>query len=66
MSDVDVVRAWKDEEFRLSLSDADRAELPTNPAGLIELSDDEIQGGGGRTLGSLCCGPTTSPLVCRP
>jgi mersacidin/lichenicidin family type 2 lantibiotic len=43
MSNVDVIRAWKDEEYRNSLSDAERAALPANPAGLIELTAAELQ-----------------------
>lgn len=39
MSAFDVVRAWKDEEYRLALSEAQRAELPANPAGIVELAD---------------------------
>jgi mersacidin/lichenicidin family type 2 lantibiotic len=38
MSHVNIIRAWKDEEYRSSLSDAERALLPDNPAGLIELT----------------------------
>ena len=39
MSKVDVIRAWKDEEYRLSLTEQERAQLPAHPAGLIELED---------------------------
>ena len=39
MTHLDIIRAWKDEEYRLSLSEAERALLPANPAGLIELTD---------------------------
>jgi len=48
MTHLDIIRAWKDEEYRLSLSDAERALVPTHPAGLTELTDVElgaIQGG---------------------
>jgi mersacidin/lichenicidin family type 2 lantibiotic len=38
-----IIRAWKDPEYRLSLSDEDQALLPENPAGAIELSDDELE-----------------------
>jgi mersacidin/lichenicidin family type 2 lantibiotic len=38
---VDIVRAWKDEEYRKSLSAAERATLPESPAGLIELTEDD-------------------------
>jgi mersacidin/lichenicidin family type 2 lantibiotic len=42
MSHVNVVRAWKDEEYRLSLTDAERAQLPENPAGFLELSETDL------------------------
>ena len=42
MSHRNIIRAWKDPEYRLSLSEAERATLPSNPAGLIELSDAEL------------------------
>ena len=49
MSNLDIVRAWKDEEYRLSLSEEVRAQLPENPAGLIELSESDMQmAAGGR------------------
>ena len=38
----DIIRAWKDEEYRLSLSDAERALLPDHPSGLITLTDAEL------------------------
>jgi mersacidin/lichenicidin family type 2 lantibiotic len=37
-----IVRAWKDAEYRKSLSAAERAQLPINPAGLVELSDAQL------------------------
>jgi mersacidin/lichenicidin family type 2 lantibiotic len=42
MRKLDIVRAWKDEDYRMSLSEAERGMLPTNPAGLIEISDGEL------------------------
>jgi mersacidin/lichenicidin family type 2 lantibiotic len=47
MSNLDIVRAWKDEEYCSSLSDLQRASLPENPAGLIELTDAQLAGAGG-------------------
>jgi mersacidin/lichenicidin family type 2 lantibiotic len=47
---MNIIRAWKDEEYRMSLSDEERSLLPDNPAGPMELSDaelDSIVGGGG-------------------
>ena len=49
MCKLDVVRAWKDEDYRMSLSDAERRMLPTNPAGLIEISDSDLGLVGGGT-----------------
>ena len=43
MSKIDTIRAWKDEAYRRSLSEAELAKLPQNPAGLIELSDNEME-----------------------
>jgi mersacidin/lichenicidin family type 2 lantibiotic len=40
---VDIARAWKDEEYRRSLSDAERAQLPPHPAGLIELTENDLE-----------------------
>ena len=36
---IDVVRAWRDEEYRNSLTEEQRAGLPENPAGLSDVSD---------------------------
>ncbi len=42
MSRLDIIRAWKDEDYRRSLSEAERAQLPTHPAGLIEIDDTDL------------------------
>lgn len=42
MSTTDVIRAWRDEEYRLSLSAEERATLPQHPAGEIELRDEDV------------------------
>ena len=44
MSIKNIIRAWKDEDYRLNLSEAERALLPEHPAGLIELSGAEMDG----------------------
>jgi len=49
---VDVIRAWKDERYFLSLTADQRQALPAHPAGMIELSDDDLRqafGGSGST-----------------
>jgi mersacidin/lichenicidin family type 2 lantibiotic len=35
---LDIIRAWKDPEYRLSLSEADLAHLLENPAGSLKLA----------------------------
>ena len=42
MSHCNTIRAWKDEQYRLSLSEAERAQMPAHPAGIIELRDPEL------------------------
>jgi len=59
MNKIDIIRAWKDAEYRESLSDAQRAALPENPAGLMELPAE--------ALGSIAGGkPDFRPVMVRP
>lgn len=53
MSIADIIRAWKDEEYRRSLSPEELTLLPMHPAGQVELSDLELETihGGGTVLG---------------
>jgi len=44
MSLDQIIRAWKDEEFRNSLTTEQRSLLPANPAGLLELTDEALDG----------------------
>jgi mersacidin/lichenicidin family type 2 lantibiotic len=39
---IDVVRAWKDPEYRKTLTSEELASLPANPAGASEVSDEEL------------------------
>ncbi len=41
---LDIVRAWKDESYRASLSEDQLALLPANPIGEVELSDSDLAG----------------------
>lgn len=59
MSQQNIIRAWKDAEYRNSLSAAERAALPDNPAGLIDLTPEELGAVAGGmvnwyTLGGRC------------
>jgi len=59
MTKVDIIRAWKDEEYFLSLSEAQRAALPANPAAAIDLSDADLRGvsGGSGSTNTDCSFP---------
>lgn len=76
MSDFDIARAWRDPKYRRSLTDEQRAKLPENPAGLVELTDEDLAAASGAagfpiittaitctaTL-FLCC-PITTAITC--
>lgn len=63
---MDIIRAWKDADYRNSLSEAERAALPAHPAGdLVALTDADL----GLAVGGLggaepsCIRPYTQPSV---
>ena len=41
---IDVVRAWKDAEYRESLSSEQLALVPAHPAGEVELAEEDLLG----------------------
>lgn len=47
MSHENIIRAWKSADFRNSLSAEERAFLPENPAGLLELTDTDLSAAAG-------------------
>lgn len=57
LTDEEILRAWKDEEYRMSLSEEQRQYAGENyPAGELELSDEELeQIAGGRAGQGSCC-----------
>ena len=61
MSVEQIIRAWKDEDFRHSLSAAERALLPEHPAGLIDLTAAELDALSG---GFDATRPTKDPWLC--
>ena len=58
MSHNHIIRAWKDADYRDRLSAEERAQLPENPAGLVELTCEELTSvdgsSGSRTTGIPC------------
>ncbi len=59
MRHLDIVRAWKDEEYRASLTDQERALLPDHPAGLLKLDEEQMRAVVGQ-------GPTTTATTKLP
>ncbi len=58
MKKEQIARAWRDSEFYASLSEAERAQLPESPVGIVEVDDEvlaSITGGCGNKTG--CSGP---------
>jgi mersacidin/lichenicidin family type 2 lantibiotic len=43
MSIQDIIRAWKDADYRQSLSEDEQALLPEHPAGVIELHAGDLE-----------------------
>ncbi len=54
MSENDIIRAWKDEDYRNSLTEEQKERLPENPAGLIELTDDDMSSMSGGAMHTSC------------
>ena len=68
MKKIDVVRAWRDEEYRNSLTPEELASLPENPAGLAVVQDSVLRSvTGGCSWGagnySLQCFPGSTAYV---
>jgi len=49
----DITRAWKDETYRQTFSEEERTLLPANPAGELELNEQDLV----ETAGGLCPPP---------
>ena len=70
MTRLDVIRAWKDDEYRASLKDSELAMLPSHPAGAVELLPDDCASGGADQLSypglCTCIGicPYTADMMC--
>ena len=58
MSKPDVIRGWKDDEYRASLRDSELVLLPANPAGVVELLLDDPDSPGASE------NPLTYPGMC--
>jgi mersacidin/lichenicidin family type 2 lantibiotic len=57
-----VISAWKSERYRTSLSDAERDQLPVHPAGIADLTDEELGEVAGGTIVTVTCGCTSGSI----
>jgi len=61
MKKNDVIRAWRDEEYRSSLSEQELAALPEHPAGILAVDDEVLQ-----NITGGCGFKTTFVMSCVP
>jgi mersacidin/lichenicidin family type 2 lantibiotic len=64
MKKIDIARAFRDEDYYLSLSAAERASLPPHPAAAFELNTDQLRATSGGTNTDLSCGATPICTFC--
>ena len=66
MSKPDIIRPWKDAEYRNSLSKEQQAQLPESPIGEVELSLDDLDqvAGAGGTYSMLTAGCCQCSCLC--
>lgn len=68
---IDVARAWRDQDYFLTLSEEERAELGAHPAGALSLLEDSVLKsitGGCGSADTHVYGPcdTSGTAVCTP
>jgi mersacidin/lichenicidin family type 2 lantibiotic len=66
MKQEEIIRAWKDEDYRSSLNETQLRALPEHPSGLIELSGEEMATVGGQTTSVVPAMIYVSALLCWP
>lgn len=59
MKKVDIILAWKNATYRESLTEEQRALIPANPAGMLELTDTDLASISGGVYQSESPGTTT-------
>lgn len=55
---IDLARAWRDEDYYLSLTEEDRASLGTHPSGGVGVNDAALRSVAGG-CGTMYCGGST-------
>jgi mersacidin/lichenicidin family type 2 lantibiotic len=66
MRKIDLARAFRDEDYFLSLTTAERASLPAHPAAMIEVSEDELRAVAGATTEACTRSGFCSPCPGHP
>ena len=64
MSQENIIRAWKDSDYRDSLSEAEKSLLPEHPAGIMQLSDQQLGAAAGGRINptiTACLGDCEPP-----
>jgi mersacidin/lichenicidin family type 2 lantibiotic len=64
MRKIDLARAFRDEDYYLGLTEAERAALPAHPSAIIEVSEDELRAATGATTEA--CSVTAICTPCPP
>lgn len=66
MTNAQIIRAWKDEEYRSGLTDAEKAMLPPSPAGIVEIQEENLSAAGGITAPDVvsCVATVTVRYTC--
>jgi mersacidin/lichenicidin family type 2 lantibiotic len=64
---IDILRAWKDPEYRKTLTPTELASVPENPAGDAELGPEELEGVAGGYHDSIgtCAKTCVCTIVCK-
>jgi mersacidin/lichenicidin family type 2 lantibiotic len=65
MKKLDIARAWRDEDYFLTLTEAERASLPANPAAAITVTDDSLRAVNG-ALNTSILNSCTGTAICSP
>lgn len=65
MGRLDVIRAWKDPEYRSTLGPEELSKVPAHPAGLIELGDEELARAAGLSAPALTTAQTCTEYTFR-
>ena len=63
MSKENIVRAWKDPEYRQGLSASERSSLPQHPAGAMALGADDLRQVSGGFLSLFHCTKRRDPYT---